>query len=1028
MREERLIALNGSVIDVEIQSATIVYDGEPAIFTVAHDITERKQAEKQERFRSHTLELLAGGEPLFGLLNTIVCGVEELNREVRCSILLLDNTGRRFEKVIAPSLPDYFNALVENAEIGIGVGSCGTAASTGERVIVEDIQAHPWWAPYKDIAARAALGSSWSQPILAASGKVLGTFAIYHRYACTPTESDIKLVEQSARLASIAVERHQATETLRDSEERFRSLMENIPSVAVQGYALDGTVTFWNQASEKLYGYSAAEALGGSLLDLIIPTEMTEEVWSSIQQMAATGNPIPASELRLKRKDGSSVPVFSSHAIIWPATRPAELFCVDIDLTANKQAEEKIYLAANVFSHVRDGIIITDAKGRIIDVNESFTRITGYTREEAIGRNPSLLKSGLQEKSFYANLWRELGENGQWSGEIWNQRKSGEVYAEMLSISAVRDSQGVPHQYVALFSDISAQKTHQQELEHLAHFDELTNLPNRVLLTDRMAQAIAQSQRRGQRLAVVFLDLDGFKSINDNHGHDIGNAFLVTVANRMKQVLREGDTLARLGGDEFVAVLLDVEDVTACVPMLNRLLAAAAQPMDVGDLSLRVSASLGLTFYPQADTVNADQLLRQADQAMYQAKLAGKNRYHVFDPELDRSVRGFHESIERIRQALNAREFVLHYQPKVNMRTGHVIGAEALIRWQPPERGLLLPASFLPVVEKHPLAIDIGEWVIDTALKHQEQWRTCGLDITVSVNVGALQLQQPVFLDRLCLLLDGHPGFRPGDLEMELLETSALEDLAGISRVIEACDELGVRFALDDFGTGYSSLTYLKRLSVAQLKIDQSFVRDMLDDPDDLSILVGVLSLATAFRREVIAEGVETVEHGTMLLQLGCELAQGYGIARPMPAADLPDWAAKWQPHPAWGNRPSIHHEDLPLLFAGVEHRTWIAAFDAFIRGERNALPLIHHQCRFGLWLEGEGEELHGKQPAFREIDAIHRQLHALANTLQDLQMRNLQNEARARLGELRAQHDAFQRQLQGLVQNTAGNTRTNGR
>jgi diguanylate cyclase (GGDEF)-like protein len=415
---------------------------------------------------------------------------------------------------------------------------------------------------------------------------------------------------------------------------------------------------------------------------------------------------------------------------------------------------------------------------------------------------------------------------------------------------------------------------------------------------------MAQAQRRGQQLAVVYLDLDGFKAINDKHGHEVGDLVLITLAQRMKQALREGDSLARLGGDEFVIVLIDLDDLAASRPMLIRLLEACAQPVDVEDLSLLVSASLGVTAYPQSQEIDADQLLRQADQAMYQAKLAGKNRYHIFDAALDSSIRGHHESVERIRLALEMHEFVLYFQPKVNMRSGQIIGVEALIRWQHSGKGLLAPALFLPVIEDHALAVSIGEWVIDTALTQIELWRAAGLDMKVSVNIGARQLQQSDFVDRLKSILAKHPHVDPASLELEVLETSALKDIAQVSQVIEDCAQIGVIFALDDFGTGYSSLTYLKRLRVAMLKIDQSFVRDMLEDPDDLAILQGIIGLAAAFKRQVIAEGVETVAHGSLLLQLGCELAQGYGIARPMPPDQLPAWAARWQPDAAWGALP----------------------------------------------------------------------------------------------------------------------------
>jgi EAL domain-containing protein (putative c-di-GMP-specific phosphodiesterase class I) len=313
---------------------------------------------------------------------------------------------------------------------------------------------------------------------------------------------------------------------------------------------------------------------------------------------------------------------------------------------------------------------------------------------------------------------------------------------------------------------------------------------------------------------------------------------------------------------------------------------------------------------PQADVFDADQLLRQADQAMYQAKLEGKNRYHFFDAEQERSIRGRYASLDHIHQALAAGEFVLYYQPKVNMRTGKVVGAEALIRWEHPEKGLLLPGLFLPEIEDHSLAIDIGEWVIDTALVQMEIWQAAGLNIPVSVNIGSLQLQQTDFVERLGALLAAHPNVSPGDLQLEVLETDAMKDLNKVSLVIDTCRKMGVSFALDDFGTGYSSLSYLKQLPVTQLKIDKSFVRDMVDNPDDRSIVEGIISLARAFRLLVIAVGAETVEHSTILLQLGCDLAQGYGIAHPMPASQLPDWVATWQPHPSWFNLSSVSRVD----------------------------------------------------------------------------------------------------------------------
>ncbi|MBB1477177.1 EAL domain-containing protein [Shewanella sp. SG41-3] len=571
---------------------------------------------------------------------------------------------------------------------------------------------------------------------------------------------------------------------------------------------------------------------------------------------------------------------------------------------ANAEKEQRVKqlaLAAKVFTHARESIMITDAEGLIIEVNKTFSDITGYSREEAIGKTPRILKSERQSPEFYVDMWQAIVNEGYWYGEIWNHRKNNEVYAVMQTISAVRDVNGITTHYVSLASDITPMKQHQEQLERIAHYDVLTNLPNRVLLADRLSQAMLQCSRHGQSLAVVFLDLDGFKTVNDAYGHDIGDELLIALSIRMKEALREGDSLSRIGGDEFVAVLADLTKVEDCEPVLERLLLAASESVTVSGVVLNISASIGVTLYPR-DNVDADLLMRHADQAMYMAKESGKNRYHLFDTAQDDAVKVQRESLEAIRYALDHHQFVLYYQPKVNMKIGTVVGVEALIRWQHPERGLLSPIEFLPVIENHTMMIEIGEWVIDTALTQIGQWQAMALDLPVStsVNIAAVQLMQPGFIQTLTDLLAAHPNVEPRYLELEMLETSALEDVNHVSIIMNDCMSLGVHFALDDFGTGYSSLTYLRRLPASLIKIDQSFVKDMLSNIDDFAIVEGVIALAKSFKRDVIAEGVETVEHGTALLQLGCELAQGYGIARPMPACDIPAWMNNWKPDASW--------------------------------------------------------------------------------------------------------------------------------
>ncbi|HAT32909.1 MAG TPA: diguanylate cyclase [Janthinobacterium sp.] len=703
---------------------------------------------------------------------------------------------------------------------------------------------------------------------------------------------------------------------------------------------------------------------------------------------------------------------------------PAELQMLEDEacLTAlaidKSAAEARLELAASVFTHAREGIMITDADGHIVEVNDTFARITGYSHAEVRGKNPRILNSGRQSADYYAAMWQALIESGHWDGEAWNRRKNGEIHAEMITISAVRDAAGATQNYVALFTDITPLKEHQRQLEYIAHYDALTGLPNRVLLADRLQHAIAQSQRRGQSLALVYLDLDGFKTVNDHYGHQVGDALLVTLAQRMQAALREGDTIARIGGDEFVAVLVDLERPQDCEPVLARLLQAAAAPVPVEQQVLRVSASIGVTLYPR-DGADADLLMRHADQAMYLAKQAGKNRYHLFDVDQDQAERTYRESLEHIRRALDRDEFVLYYQPRVNMKSGAVIGAEALIRWRHPQRGLLPPAAFLPVINEHQFGVELGEWVIARALAQMAEWRAGGLTLPVSVNVGARQLQQPDFGQRLAALLAAQREVPPSCLELEILETSALEDMAQVSEVMQTCRAIGVGFALDDFGTGYSSLTYLKRLPVDWLKIDQSFVRDMLEDPEDLAIIEGVVGLAAAFRRQVIAEGVESVAHGELLLLLGCAQAQGYGIARPMPAAELPGWVVAWRPDPAWSawrGRPPTP-ADRMTVYAEVELRHWLRGVDAYLAGERGApAPLDPRASRFGLWLDGVGRARHAALPAFAALDAAHTRVHALARELIRQRQAGAGRQAQARLEQLHALRDALMADLRALV------------
>jgi len=565
-----------------------------------------------------------------------------------------------------------------------------------------------------------------------------------------------------------------------------------------------------------------------------------------------------------------------------------------------KESEEKLSLLSRVFKDTHEGIMITDAKGNIVDVNASFCETTGYTREEVVGQNPRILNSGKQGPEFYAQMWQALNENGFWQGEAWNRKKSGEFYAELLTISSLKDESGEVLNYVGLFSDITKNKEQQKTLELMAHYDLLTELPNRALFSDRFSRAISHSKRTETLLAVCFLDLDLFKPVNDQFGHQIGDKLLIEVANRIKHSVREEDTVSRQGGDEFTLLLGDLESIASCEHTLQRILQAVAEPYKIDGNIIHISASIGVTFYP-LDNADLDTLLRHADRAMYDAKIAGRNDYSLYSIENDRQAIQKNIQLKEIQRALANQEFCLYYQPKVNMKTGSVFGVEALIRWQHPTKGMIPPLEFLPLIDRTDLEIQIGEWVINAALNQVDLWRAQGVNLEVSVNIAPHHLLSNAFIKSLEQALKTYPLVPTDRLCIEILASSVLSDLQTINRVVKEClDTLGVRAALDDFGTGYSSLTHLRNLPVSSIKIDQSFVKDMLDDPDDFAIIESVIGLSNSFGREVIAEGVESCQHGQLLLLMGCELAQGYTIAKPMVAADVPNWLAGYQVPPEW--------------------------------------------------------------------------------------------------------------------------------
>lgn len=815
-------------------------------------------------------------------------------------------------------------------------------------------------------------------------------------------------------------ERKQMETALRESEERFRTLSLSLPGL-VWSANPDGSLDYVTQSSLDYFDLPFEEIIGNNWIKLIHPEDLPH-VQSRVAEVLQTGNPY-ACEFRLKHHSGE----YRWHLSTARAHRDSrgeivKWYGSNIDISELKLAEEKLQLSARVFAEAHEGITITDTDGIIVDVNPTFSEITGYSRDEVIGQNPKILSSGKHGPEFYAAMWKALNEQGHWQGEMWNRRKNGDIFAQLLSISAIRNDQGKTIHYVGLFSDITQMKNQQQALEMMAHYDVLTKLPNRVLFADRFTQAIARCKRDESMLAVCYLDLDGFKQVNDTLGHEAGDQLLIQVAERIRGSLREEDTTSRLGGDEFALLMGEIKTLDQCEQALARIHRAIAEPYLIGTQQINIGASSGVTLYPR-DDADPDTLLRHADQAMYQAKAEGRNRYHLFDPSHDQQVQSQRKQLNVVEDAFSRNEFCLYYQPKVDMVSGQVIGAEALIRWLHPERGVVPPMEFLPVIEGTPFEIILGNWVIDQALHQIDTWNQLGLNIQVSVNISPIHLQWPLFTTQLEAVLALNRQIPSWQLQLEILESSAAGDLSAISTVLKTCrDALGVSIALDDFGTGYSSLTYLRRLPANTVKIDQSFVRDMIDDPNDFAIVEGVVGLAHAFRRDVIAEGVETRDHGLMLLTMGCIHAQGYGIARPMPADKMIEWIKNYKPDAKWrdyANHPMTQIQADVLLLT-IESHQWIQRMEDCLNATQDKAlhwPIMEYDhCHCGRWIVYAEKSGLFDPALLASLNQAHEELHRVGNMLMHMHRDGKVEEARAGIPLLKTSQQAIEELLSQLA------------
>jgi diguanylate cyclase (GGDEF)-like protein/PAS domain S-box-containing protein len=677
----------------------------------------------------------------------------------------------------------------------------------------------------------------------------------------------------------------------RKQAERFVEQYRDVIKASMDGFWItdtSGRIVDVNPAICQILGYPREELLTLSIGNIEAdetPVETTQHTREIIERGYTQF------EARHRRKDGQVINVEVS--VLHLAELGDRLFAFVRDITARKEVETQLRIAATAFE-AQEGMLVTSANNTILRINKAFSQITGYSADEAIGQPPGFLKSGRHDQTFYAQMWNSLIQQGTWQGEIWNRRKNGEIYPEWLTITVVKDEAGKITHYVATMIDITERKIAEDKINSLAFYDPLTGLPNRRLLLDRLEQALVSSERHRRHGALLMIDLDNFKTLNDTQGHDMGDQLLVEVAVRLKSSIREVDTVARLGGDEFVIILEDLDESAVAAMQAEsiavKILSLLVDPFlltsndaadDLGPRSHHCTASIGITlFRDQPQTT--DDLMKRADTAMYQAKAAGRNTLRFFDPQMQADVSARAALEVDLRKAIVENQFVLCYQPQVDA-SGKVIGAEALVRWQHPQLGLVPPAEFIPLAEETGLILPIGHWVLETACMQLKAWESSAdkQNLTLAVNVSARQFRMLNIVEQILAVVD-HAGVRPDRLKLEMTESLLLENPDDIVAKMNTLKDRGISFSLDDFGTGYSSLSYLKRLPLDQLKIDQSFVRDVLIDANDATIARTIVALANSLGLAVIAEGVESAGQRDFLAEAGCPTYQGYFFSRPL--------------------------------------------------------------------------------------------------------------------------------------------------
>jgi diguanylate cyclase (GGDEF)-like protein/PAS domain S-box-containing protein len=887
---------DGSTFPMELSAHPIAYKGQTQRAVAVRDLSERKKAERMLR------ESMA----MVNLMHSVAVAANEAASVEEAIKTCLDNVcaytwwpvGHAYvgaaddpDRLVATDIwclrhRERFNTFVEitkTTEFKRGEDLPGRVLASGEPAWIADLPTDPNF-PRAAALRECGIKSGFALPVLA-ERQVVAVLEFFTDETAAPDQSLLPVLLQIGTSLGRVFERVRAGRALRESEERKGSILQGaldgIVSIDEQGKVVE-----FNPAAEAMFGYRLGEVAGKDIADLIVPPDQRQKHRGGLKRFLKTGKSKLVGkrvELTATRAGGGEFPVELSITHL----KEHGLFTAFIrDITVRKKAEESMRLSATVFDTVSQGIMVTDAGNSIVAVNPAFTEITGFTADEAIGQNPGLLKSGHHGKAFYKDMWESINETGMWTGEIWNRRKSGEIFPGWLTIGVVRDAGGMIAQYIAVFIDITKRKETEDLIFRQANYDALTKLPNRKLFFDRLTQAMAVARREDKSFGLLYVDLDRFKLVNDTLGHAMGDDLLVDAARRLNSSVRASDTVGRLGGDEFTVIVPGIDKAIEAEVVARKILKTFERPFDLGGDEVLVTASVGIAVFPH-DADAAETLLRNADSAMYRAKEGGRDTFRFFMPKMNAGASD-RMSLERdLRHAMEREELQVHYQPIVDLASQHVIGAEALIRWRHPERGLVPPDKFIPLAEETGLINQIGEWVLRTACRQAKEWNDIGPDpIFVTVNMSGRQMTGHGFIDLVCEVLE-ETGLAPQSLHLEITESILMDDIAESTVTLEGLHAIGIPLSIDDFGTGFSSLSYLKKFPFSILKIDRSFIRGLLDDTDDAALTQAIIAMADGLKIETVAEGVETHGQHEFLQSRKCLYGQGYHFSQAVPAEEF---------------------------------------------------------------------------------------------------------------------------------------------